>query len=129
MTMALMDFYHAAGGGSWTHRSGWGEGEPCRDAWYGVYCCRSAYPRLKMAFTADEVYDPTTDRCLDKDERSEGDSPSTLRSKDDNGCGMEDACVVVALCAQRFARVPTATHGPTVPLAPSFPAIRLPCLL
>ena len=32
----------------------------------------------------------------------------------DNGCGVEDACVVVALCAQRSACVPTATHGPTV---------------
>ena len=113
MTMALMDFYQAAGGGSWTNQMGWGEGEPCRNAWYGVYCCRSEHPRLKMAFAAEEAHDPETDRCLDEDERSEGPSPSMLRSEDNNGCGAERACVVVALYAapHAFARALPATHG------------------
>ena len=111
--MALMDFYRTAGGGSWTDEAGWGEGEPCHNAWYGVYCCRSAHPRLKMGFAADEAYDPATDRCLDEDELSEGASPSMLRSEDNNGCGAEDTCVVVALYAtpHAFAHAPTATHG------------------
>ena len=112
MTTALMEFYRAAGGESWTEGSGWGKGEPCRNAWYGVYCCRAAYPRLKMVFTADEAHDPATDRCLDEDERTEGDSPSTLRNEVENGCGMEeDACVVVALyAASRALPMPQRPH-------------------
>ena len=98
MTAALMRFFNDAGGGRWANRAGWGEGEPCRDRWYGVYCCPSSHPRLKMAFAIDEAHEPTKDQCWDDGEHSKGASPSTLRMDDDNGCGTEDACVVVALC-------------------------------
>ena len=103
MTAALMRFFDASDGFNWANHIGWGEGEPCRDRWHGVFCCPTSHPLLKMAFDVDEVHNPTTDRCLDADGRSEGVSPSTLKSEAAHLCGTEDTCVVVALCAAPLA--------------------------
>ena len=93
-----MRFHDAAGGDGWTYRAGWGEGEPCRDAWYGVYCCPSMHPRLKLALAIDGTHTPAMDQCWDDEEGMQGTSPSRLRGEANvNTCGTEDACVVVAL--------------------------------
>ena len=35
---ALVDFYHATGGGRWRNTSGWLSGDPCANRWYGIFC-------------------------------------------------------------------------------------------
>ena len=34
----LEDFYHSTEGANWANSSGWMKGDPCQDAWYGIYC-------------------------------------------------------------------------------------------
>ena len=99
MTSALMRFYRATNRDGWANSKGWGEGEPCRDAWHGVYCCPTSHPVLSMDFSSDypATHDPTKDRCLNA-YQEEGRSPLALREDAGNDCGMEDTCVVVALC-------------------------------
>ena len=35
---ALVDLYHSTNGDGWFNSSGWLEGDPCLNHWYGVAC-------------------------------------------------------------------------------------------
>lgn len=41
--------------GSWTNRTGWLEGEPCTDQWWGVQCCPVDMPHLRDLFIDGEL--------------------------------------------------------------------------
>lgn len=35
---ALMDLFNATGGPRWLKKQGWGDGDPCAEAWHGIAC-------------------------------------------------------------------------------------------
>ena len=45
----LIDLYYATSGQNWFNSSNWLSGEPCQDAWYGVFCCPKELPYLDLS--------------------------------------------------------------------------------
>ena len=49
MVSALVSLYQATDGPNWKNNSNWMVGEPCQNAWYGVFCCPIDLPFLDLA--------------------------------------------------------------------------------
>ena len=45
----LIDLYYSTSGQNWLNSSNWLSGEPCQDAWYGVFCCPNELPYLDLS--------------------------------------------------------------------------------
>ena len=49
---ALMALYNSTDGPNWTNNTGWGKGDPCDSAWYGVTCDTAvSYTHLTLPTT------------------------------------------------------------------------------
>ena len=89
-----MQLYAGTQGEGWTDNTGWGSGEPCVDAWFGVTCC----PRSHQQLSRDGQL------CLGEVSVNESDAvppphPSACHSNSYSGIPENDAalCVVVRL--------------------------------
>ena len=54
----MVQLYESTGGPTWFNQSGWLQGEPCIDGWFGVICCPVSHPWLLSTANGDRCFAP-----------------------------------------------------------------------